>query len=173
MIANEHRAAALAAIPVHPGVIVVGPEYQGIEGADRASLKEPVLQLGTPVIALEEQAKGVLGNAGIAARAAEDPDTAIDLETLASIGKDVLDRAGTLPVHSRTTGIRIDPLGTEDISDTGDDRHARQGAQPLPYTGAIGRVVGNLRIHLIVSPRRPGPARGKARRTDGLRENPV
>ena len=173
LVAQQHGPAALPPIPVNPGVVVIRPEHQGVEAVYRGFLEEIVLQPRPAVIALEQEAEGMLRDLGIAAGATENPDTTIDLEAFLSIGPDQLNRAAPLPAHALPPGVRVQSPRTENIVNLCDNRQGRQRTQTFPDTLGIGRVACNLRIHLVVCPRSPTPVRWKSSRIGGLAQDVV
>ena len=81
-----------------PAIIGVGPQDDGVEALGRIVTKEGVAKLRVAVDLPEEKTQRVFLRQPMAAKSPTlDPDSAIDLEAVLTIGIEQFDRAATLP----------------------------------------------------------------------------
>ncbi len=120
----------------------------------------------------ENNSQRVLFELGISPDATVDSQTGIDLELATRPGGiKVLQRHWTLPAFHK--GIRVNAgRGIEQIGLIGDDRHRRQRLKSILQQIAVGRIVDDLGVHLVIR-WRPIPRGGQAGRHGGLDEDVV
>ena len=172
LVADHHSATPLPAVPVDPRVVVVSTQNQCIETLDGRVREERVTQARRSVVALEQQAKRVLGRAiRVATGATENSHAAVNLEALAAIGVDQLGGASALPADAFSRRVRVDSARTEQIVDVRNDGH--HGQRDESFTNALGRArdAHDLGIHLVVDTRSRSPAVRKTRGSPWLGEH--
>ena len=98
----QHRVLAAGVValvaPEGPGVVLLGPQVDALEGVDALVAEQRVLQLGHAVFRPEEQAEAVLGIVAHAAVAPANPQARVDLEPWRPIRIDQLHGDRPLPV---------------------------------------------------------------------------
>ena len=109
----------------------------------------------------------LLGQAMAAKGPALDPDAAVDLETIFSIGVDQLKRAAPLPVPPPRAGVRVDAARAEHLLCVHDNRDRRDRQQVILYGLSIAptetvapTLPDHIRVHAVIR-RGPSPASWK------------
>src|SRR5687767_706900 len=97
-IAHTLAARTLRAVPVHPGIVEIGSNGEGIELFDRRVWKHAVAKFLLAVITFKNKTKGVFSCLyGVAHGVALHLNSAIDLGALPFVVKDEFDGSGALP----------------------------------------------------------------------------
>src|SRR5262249_21959155 len=107
-VASALGAQLPGAVPMNPGIVVVGAQDQSVEFFYGRIWKHGIMQLRCAVLLFEEKAEGVLwGFFRLAIVIALNADAAIDLEFGLAVGGNKLNGTGTFPGFSALQRVKV------------------------------------------------------------------